>query len=125
MWRVEALRRAGARVRRQVKSQIRNRQESTSIQFDPNLQSPIPNPFPRRGVVLLVVLALLALFGLIAVAFVVLSGQAQRSAQEHRADRAGRARARRRGQETAPAGGHAGLPRAEHQRRTAFPIPAP
>ncbi|MBN2581158.1 MAG: hypothetical protein JXB10_19410 [Pirellulales bacterium] len=35
----------------------------------------------RRGVLLLVILGLLALFGLIAVAFVILSGQAQRSAQ--------------------------------------------
>ncbi len=35
----------------------------------------------RRGVVLLVVLAILAIFGLIAVAFVVLTGQARRSAR--------------------------------------------
>ena len=35
--------------------------------------------FPaRRGVLLLIVLALLAMFGLVAVAFVVLTGQAQR-----------------------------------------------
>ncbi len=38
--------------------------------------------FPaRRGVLLLIVLALLAMFGLVAVAFVVLTGQAQRSAK--------------------------------------------
>ena len=43
-------------------------------------QNPRPNP-PRRGVLLLVVLALLAMFGLVAVAFVVLTGQAQRSAK--------------------------------------------
>ena len=36
---------------------------------------------PRRGVLLLLILALLAMFGLIAVAFVVLTGQAQRSAK--------------------------------------------
>ncbi|MCX5653858.1 MAG: hypothetical protein NTY65_04320, partial [Planctomycetota bacterium] len=35
----------------------------------------------RRGVLLLIILALLAMFGLIAVAFVVISGQAQRSAR--------------------------------------------
>ncbi len=40
-----------------------------------------PPPHARRGVLLLVVLAILALFALIAVAFVVLSGQAQRSAK--------------------------------------------
>jgi hypothetical protein len=39
--------------------------------------------FRRRGVLLLVVLALLAIFGLIAVAFVVLTQHAQRSAKSH------------------------------------------
>ena len=40
------------------------------------------SPFsPRRGVLLLLILALLSMFGLIAVAFVVISGQAQRSAK--------------------------------------------
>ena len=47
--------------------------------------SPLPSPLSpassRRGVLLLLILALLAMFGLIAVAFVVISGQAQRSAK--------------------------------------------
>jgi hypothetical protein len=47
--------------------------------------SPLPSPLSpasrRRGVLLLLVLALLAMFGLIAVAFVLLTGQAQRSAK--------------------------------------------
>ena len=38
-------------------------------------------PGPRRGVLLLLVLALLALFALVAVAFVILSGQSQRSSK--------------------------------------------
>ena len=46
----------------------------------PNPQSLIPNP-SRRGILLLIVLALLAMFGLVAVTFVVLTGQAQRSAK--------------------------------------------
>ena len=42
----------------------------------------VPHPSSRRrGVLLLLILALLAMFGLIAVAFVVISGQAQRSAK--------------------------------------------
>ena len=41
------------------------------------------SPSARRGVLLLVVLALLAIFGLIGVAFVVLTGQAQRGAKSH------------------------------------------
>ncbi|MCE5267713.1 MAG: hypothetical protein LLG00_07495, partial [Planctomycetaceae bacterium] len=49
-----------------------------------NRRSPIHCPLPaspRRGVVLLVVLALLAIFGLFAVAFLMISGQAQRGAR--------------------------------------------
>jgi len=38
-------------------------------------------PCPRRGVLLLLVLAILALFALVAVAFVIISGQSQRSAK--------------------------------------------
>jgi hypothetical protein len=58
----------------------------------PYLLSPIPyplspNPYPlspipsRRGVLLLLVLGLLALFGLVAVAFVIVTGHAQRSSK--------------------------------------------
>jgi len=42
---------------------------------------PLARRSSRRGVLLLLILALLAMFGLIAVAFVVLTGQAQRSAK--------------------------------------------
>jgi hypothetical protein len=70
------------------------RQHSTfSIRYSsfiPHPSSLIPHPMqkpgnklpgPRRGVLLLLVLALLALFALVAVAFVVISGQSQRSAK--------------------------------------------
>ena len=45
--------------------------------------SPLPSPLPRsrRGVLLIVVLAVLAMFALIAMAFVVISGHAQRGAK--------------------------------------------
>jgi len=48
-----------------------------------SLMRPLSNRKPpdRRGVLLLIVLALLALFGMLGVAFVLLSGQAQRSAK--------------------------------------------
>ncbi|MGA2061226.1 MAG: hypothetical protein ABSG67_12140, partial [Thermoguttaceae bacterium] len=70
------------------------RQHSTfSIRYSsfiPHPSSLIPHPMqkpgnklpgPRRGVLLLLVLALLALFALVAVAFVIISGQSQRSAK--------------------------------------------
>ena len=50
----------------------------------PNPQSLIPNPSflpARRGVLLLIVLALLAMFAMIGIAFVVLTGHAKRSAK--------------------------------------------
>ncbi|MEN6406845.1 MAG: hypothetical protein ABFC77_10265, partial [Thermoguttaceae bacterium] len=43
--------------------------------------SPVPRLSSRRGVLLLLILALLAMFGLIGMAFVVMTGQAQRSAK--------------------------------------------
>jgi hypothetical protein len=72
-------------------SMVSGQCETASGLFHPSFLIPHPSSFPiphplspipsRRGVLLLLVLGLLALFGLVAVAFVVVTGHAQRSSK--------------------------------------------
>ena len=87
----------------------------------PTLHASRPTPHaprsPRRGVVLLLVLALLTLFAMIGVAFLLLTAQARRSAAERRAERPGRRRpaAGRSREGPVAAGPHANRPRTDSQ----------